>query len=125
MHLRTTECCGFREICELSRTGTGEDAVKEFCRLNMRARYIGGSFTIKQVLQLHFSHVLFTEVQPKGAIVGYGKRLADYIEEHNLGTIVASTIATNPNSRNRLRGYIWTINKRALTAWHKKHGAGK
>lgn len=110
------ECCGFREICNLSGIGP-ERAIKEICDAQFVSRYASNSYSITRVLDLSLSHAVFTEVQ-NGT---YGKNLAAYIRKHKLGTVIGSRISTNPNSGNRLKGYIWTINKRALSAWHKKH----
>jgi hypothetical protein len=37
-----------------------------------------------------------------------GAGLADFIRQHNLGTVIETTREYNPNSGNSVRAYIWT-----------------
>lgn len=39
-----------------------------------------------------------------------GDELRDYIKKHNLGTVVVTRKAVNPNSGNYVKVYVWTVN---------------
>lgn len=50
-----------------------------------------------------------------------GTRLAKYIKDNKLGTVTASPVRTNPNSRNRIRTWIWCVDRKALKKWIVKN----
>ena len=117
MDIHSMSCCGFRELADIEVCDTPEEVIQAFCGhfATKGYDYLSGKY-IEKRFRLFCSHAVFTEVQGDG---GYGRKLAAYIRKHKLGTVVGSRVATNPNSDNRLRGYIWTINPRALEGWWK------
>jgi hypothetical protein len=67
----------------------------------------------------HFGMILFSDtVRNHG-----GTAYAEYITENKLGSIIESKIITNPNSCNKIRTWIWHVNKRGLGKWYKENNA--
>jgi hypothetical protein len=52
-----------------------------------------------------------------------GTEFANYLTANKLGTVRASAVKKNPNTSNRIRVWIWEINKRNLIAHLRKIGA--
>lgn len=101
-------CCGFSEIHGL---GDGDSAEKSMKTFTDHIRIVRFGVT--------FSHVLFTAT----ARAKYGRAFAAYITAHELGDLVCSSLGKNPNSGNKIQGWIWTVNPVQLRAWAKKHEA--
>lgn len=47
--------------------------------------------------------------------------LAKYIVDEGLGEVVMTGVKVNPNSANRIRAYLWTVDSRGLSRWSTKH----
>lgn len=75
-----------------------------------------GSPEEKEIIGLDFAFVIFSDTVQRG----YGSKLAAFIKSHKLGTIIPSQIKTNPNTKNKIRMWIWQINPTALERWLKK-----
>lgn len=60
-----------------------------------------------------FRFVIFTDINKRT----YGSRLAAYIVEHKLGDVIETGQHKNPNSRNMVRVWVWTLDHRALKLW--------
>lgn len=114
MDVRHMDCCGFREISGLEDAKDPEDALLTFCLTQTGQSYVGARYV--KALRLSCSHVVFTEVQGDG---GYGRKFAAFIKAKKLGTVVESSVSSNPNTNNKLRGYIWVISPAALAKWWK------
>ena len=99
MYLNEMSCCGAREMHELKFTSP-KTAVKEVVLDKFRE---GENFSV----------CIFTGT----ARAKYGKSLASYIKEHNLGTVVKVGPIKNPNSGNMIEVWTWAINSRKLKAW--------
>lgn len=52
---------------------------------------------------------------------GRGAKLAEYIVAQGLGSVLASKICLNPNSGNRIRMWIWHVNRAKTKKWIKAH----
>jgi hypothetical protein len=110
MRFHPKSCCGLREISGLSDHCDSAEAMQAFCGSVIFSGY------------LRCSHAIFSEA--RGMLMNdgpYGERFAAYIRRHNLGTVTASKRVENPNSGNQLKVWVWTINKRNLRAWARKH----
>lgn len=118
MQIRNTSCCGLKEIEDLQDADEPEDAVRLLLDISGTKEYSTTQHRYVPKLNILFSHVLFTEVIGDG---GYGRQLSAYVKKHHLGTVVMSSTSTNPNTGNRIRCYIWTIDKPAIKAWWLKH----
>ena len=60
--------------------------------------------------------IIFTQARPPGPRRkrdAYGDHLMAWLKKRNLGQVIASREAVNPNTGNLLRTYVWTPNKRA------------
>lgn len=101
--LERTQCCGVREYAGLH--GKTAPEVIRLIKKQLRYRYNGAIVTFTDV------------VQKPGKGVGY--RMAAIINKHKLGTIVATEPAINPNTRNTIVLWAWTINKENLNNWEK------
>ena len=62
-------------------------------------------------------HVVFSDTT-----FGHGKRFAAFIVKKGLGTVISTPALVNPNSRNRIVVWAWTINKAGLRKWLKEEG---
>ena len=89
-------CCGVREMHGISECST-EQALRLF---GQQAAYHSDNF----------SHVFFTQAGSRR----YGQNLAATITRLRLGKVVASEKKRNPNSRNLLKMWIWTVNWKAF-----------
>jgi len=49
-----------------------------------------------------------------------GEEYADFIEENNLGTVHRSVLKRNPNSSNRIRVYLWSVDWDRYSKWAMK-----
>lgn len=49
-------------------------------------------------------------------------KLVALIRKHKLGEVVQTRSKINPNSKNRIRAYLWTPSRKALNAFAKKRG---
>lgn len=50
-----------------------------------------------------------------------GSSLAAYIRRHRLGAVIETRPVHNPNSRHRVQGWLWRIDRRRWESWVKKH----
>jgi len=50
-----------------------------------------------------------------------GSRVAFFITQNKLGTLVESQIVTNPNSGNAIQTWIWTVSKRQIAEFLSKN----
>jgi hypothetical protein len=57
-----------------------------------------------------YAFLLFSDA----VIAGNGASLAKYIKEKKLGSIVASRVKINPNSENKIKVWIWGVNRNNL-----------
>lgn len=64
------------------------------------------------------AHIVFSDVfsDSEDHVVG-GQRLAEFIKERKLGTVVASPGRVNPNSGNRIKVWVWTPHRANLRAF--------
>ena len=62
-----------------------------------------------------FTFVLFSDIE----YTGRGIALAEFIKKKGLGTIVKSRVKVNPNTGNKIRVYIWGLNRQRLFPYLK------
>lgn len=67
--------------------------------------------------EIKFGIVIFSDSSRRGN----GKRLADFIEEQKLGTVDASKVVQNPNTRRNIQMWTWYLDREALVSWFKKN----
>ena len=95
--LENTTCCGIQEL-----SGVSGD-FPEDC-LVIASRAVG-------------AYILFSDVADN---YDGGPALAKLIRKHDLGTLSSPPSKVNPNSGNRLRAWLWGVNKRKLVAFVRK-----
>jgi hypothetical protein len=93
-------CCGIREIDGLSGHRTPEAVLKD-----LRGRFHEDH---------KWRHAVFSQAGKRST---YGKRFAAYITKEKLGTVVETETKVNPNSKNPLKAFIWTIDWDAMRKW--------
>lgn len=101
--IKRTDCCGLRELSPIG----GYDPIDVLYTL---AHSIRG-----RVTSTDGCYYVFTD--NTGFDDGYGNALKHVIESENLGTIYATDWNSNPNSGNRLKAFLWTLDRPALLAW--------
>ena len=111
MSVRSTSCCGLNEFYGFASHRTAKSVVKSI----LTDLGVGRYRTIESITPF----ILFTEVKEKGE--DRGEKLARYIKENKLGSVVKTPTRINPNSDNKLHCFIWTINKKNLKEWIKKN----
>ncbi len=104
MNLVNMECCGIREIANLEDCHTPKEALKEFIQ---EAKYEDG----------RFRYAVFSDIVRRT----YGLKFAAFIRANKLGDVISTGYHVNPNSHNRLKVWVWTINHVALKRWSKKN----
>ena len=113
MTLNPTSCCGLNDIDELNSHRTPENAMMSLCE----ELYFedGGDYLDEDKPKLAF--ILFTELVKHK----YAKRFATYISKQKLGTVIHTPSKVNLKSGNKIRAWIWTVDRKALKQWAKEH----
>lgn len=99
--LQETSCCGLRDIeglCERTPKEAMINVCYDFFRDEMDSAFI-----------------LFTGVTKKR----YGQKFKKYILDNKLGTVIETESKRNPNSSNRIKTWVWTLNVTKLKSWFK------
>lgn len=94
-------CCGMQELMQIH---DDDDPLKSVMSVDPHDQ----------------AFIIFSSV--KELVGGYevGNRLARFIEKNKLGKVLSSNPAVNPNSKNHVKAFVWTINKAALTKFQTK-----
>lgn len=98
-------CCGLREITDLSSHREPEEAFLNLLRLLNNPYY---------PRTRRWRHAVFTEA--KG---NYGRKFATFLRQNHLGKVVCTPKEINPNSGNPLRAFVWTVDWPAVEAWEQ------
>lgn len=129
MKLCNTQCCGMREIDNISISSdaagnlrvdkTAEQTLREFCAAV--PRIVDYNDNARQKPHLNFALVVFTGVvvrrrsdQFSNRGDNYGQAFADLIVAEGLGDVTAGPTAENPNTSNTVRAWIWRLNVDAV-----------
>ena len=99
-------CCGVYEIY------ISGSSPKEVLRVVLYVRKVEKSIP---------PFYLFADIDDKRFIKHYGRDLAGYVKEHNLGTLVRTVARKNPNSGNYIRVWLWSVNNKSLSNYAKTH----
>lgn len=121
LELNRTKCCGLRELHGINIPGIfGPHRDWGYPKADHIIEYV---------------HTLMFNGARKGVLVsfvdvvggrnyGIGDELADFIEEHRLGTVHRGTPVHNPNSGNKIVGYLWQVNLRTFNSkWLARYKA--
>lgn len=101
-----SQCCGLSEIAEIQTEGPVEET----------AQNIYNSWDGQPLLV--FTAVTRGKYYEK--FYKHGDRLKEFIEKNKLGTVVTSHAKVNPNSKNTVRAYLWSVSARGFHRWAKK-----
>lgn len=101
-YLKETECCGLREIDDLSLTKPATSMI-QIC------------YDFFESMDSAF--IVFTGVTKEL----YGRKFKKFILDNKLGTVIETESKRNPNSGNRIKTWIWTVNITKLKSWFKKN----
>ncbi len=66
----------------------------------------------------NFTFLIFSDCDKKDGLSN-GQKLAQYIRDKRLGSIVASRARINPNTENKIRVWIWGVSFKALEKFYK------
>ena len=129
LQIRSTSCCGMREIEDIGGSGkTAAEALREFCT-NLPALYDygkrspGGEFKLTG-REISFSLVVFTGVVKRNRgdssserEDNYGEAFADLLAAEKLGVVLPSAAGVNPNTGNTIQAWVWTVDRDELVAY--------
>lgn len=132
MNFKDTGCCAIQEITGLSTHLKAEDAMVAFCKANINGgRPKFGSFSAAP--DSVYSFYLFTAAvwHSKTKLDQYnvqyyrpyGAEFAKFIEDNDLGKVVASSIEVNQafHKDHSNQVWIWTPNKANLKKWWEEY----
>lgn len=136
INMRSTGCCGMREINDLGHGITPEEAMFAVCEL-----HTGLDFTKPAVdgRSPHDCNVVITTplllfsgvtTRVKGDHSSnrpddYAGAFAAFITDKGLGEVVVTKEVENPSGHNRLKAWLWTPNQAALTTWWRAHAPAR
>lgn len=111
-----TLCCGISEISGISAYRSAEEAIID--TLTNEDKWDADTQEYVRALEIpEAAHLIFTQAQRTKALTGYGFKIANYIEKNNLGTVIRTPPAKNPNSRNYIITFVWTLNEKGIERW--------
>lgn len=109
LDFQSTSCCGVDEIVDLGSRNTTRGAMLDVCNNYIRREW-NNSFVDDFPAFLSFTGVMK---------YGYGQEFANFIRKNKLGTVRESVARVNPNSGNRIKMWIWAVNRTAMRKWYK------
>lgn len=113
MRVDNTSCCGLNEI-----VGVAYNSPQDVMRMVCEYKNLSDTKDNRDYVPLMF----FTDtIYKKKPAVQSGQSFAKFIEDNKLGVLSKSTIRINPNSSNRIRCWIWSVNFPNLINWYKKN----
>ena len=116
-------CCGVKELRGVSHFKTPEDVIRALNELTYsRQTIVGvnrqtGKTIYKPEPFSRFRYILFSQARQEA---DYGFRLAAFVRDKQLGSLVETDFHLNPNSGNMLKVWIWTVNHDATEQWLKE-----
>lgn len=131
-HFGPTECCGLDEYTGLNQNRDVELIPYELMMYSIAENSdCDPSWSSVRVS----TQVVMTAVQPLSAGThranyhyGNDKKFLALVKKHKLGTVVSSPLKINPNSRNKVKCYLWSVSvtgvKRYLKGEFKKNKQG-
>ena len=120
---RTNSCCGIGELSGLESNPLTN--IKRMCDDYFHIEEFEDNIDFvstkkrkipKVVYEDAFALVLFTDAIGNNN----GNKFAKFIKKNKLGTLQASPIRRNHNSGNRIRSWVWSVNKPNLKKFYKK-----
>lgn len=109
-YLNEVECCGAAEAAEIRSNISGA--------ANLRDIYETWWDNYHLDKTVDGPPIIFFTVRKANA--KSGSNLVAEIRKHKLGTVSAGPWVANPNTGNKLKGYLWTVKPRNFHAYAKK-----
>ena len=107
---------GFGSMFEISGISygyaTGNDSLRGIC-YSIRSKW-------EKIIDAKFNTIIFNG-NVNNEREGYTGDLYRSIKKHKLGNVIQTEKKHNPNSGNKIRVYLWTVDKKALSKWFKRH----
>jgi hypothetical protein len=100
--IEQTNCCGFKEIDGLN-DNTAKESLNQVCE-----DFFNGEDA---------AFLFFTGVSKKR----YGQNFKRLITKLKLGKIIETEAKRNPNSGNKIKAWIWSVNKPKFKQYAKQH----
>ena len=117
MHINSDmSCCGIREIVNLHFVREPKAAMRCFWT-DIQPRPNSYNPNLPPYRRDKFRYVIFS-AHRKGS---YGPNFAAYILEHKLGKVISTGNHINPNTRNSVNVWVWTVNHEKLAKWAAVH----
>jgi hypothetical protein len=102
------ECCAVKELVGLGNTVNFEQDLRGFVT-ELYYEYVWAG----DGPRFHCAFVIFTQAGNGD----YGEKLAEVIKKYKLGTVITSHKLVNPNTKRRVKVFIWEINKTNTKRW--------
>lgn len=99
--LQSLSCCGISELANIRDDDSPEE-------------------TIMNISAGEQAFVVFSDVRENHPNYSKGRALAALIKINKLGALVELPPATNPNSDNNVKAWMWRVNRRGLRAYQSK-----
>ena len=118
--LSSMRCCAVGEVDGLGEHRSGAQALKGILRDTFtQETWDFDDHRGKRIDRPHISNafLIFTETN-RGK---YGERLQKLIEKEGLGEVMVTGWKKNPNSRNQVRVFTWTLNAPRCKEWWEAH----
>ncbi len=129
MTIETTKCCAIMEIHNLALHASAEEAMVEFCKLNIASIPLFGSARHVPMIGSIYAWYFFTAAcNAEGgpthrSYKAYGREFADFIEKNKLGKVWSSGVKPNtvfhPDHYNQV--WVWDVDHEALKTWWKAY----
>lgn len=100
--IRSTSCCGLSDIDYLKGTKPKE-AIAKIC-------------TDRELNDTPPFYLFSGVVKEK-----YGENFKKYILKNKLGKIIETPTRINPNSDNRIKAWVWSVNNKEIKRWAKEN----
>lgn len=120
MEIRGLQCCGVREIADLSANARRPMRnLEEFCRWHgRRAQDRRGRLNQRLTFNSNAPFFIFTQATENEGDRSYGDAFEDLIHKLGLGTVTRTAPQINPNSYNWVTVYTWEVNWDAVEVWY-------
>lgn len=117
-YIHILNCCGINELALISQNRTVKDILTTALVQNQEYNYITNTYG-RRTLKKSYRFLLFSQA---GSRSKYGDRLAAYITEHKLGKVAVCGEGINPNTRRKIKAFMWTVDFDALEAHMQREG---